>query len=58
MSLILVILFVLEHKFLSVRPKCLPLENLHMVVREFYLILLEKETGKKFWQIIIKQELT
>jgi hypothetical protein len=29
-----------------------------MVVREFYLILLEKETGKKFWQIIIKQELT
>jgi hypothetical protein len=28
------------------------------VVREFQLILLEKETGKKFWRIIIKQELT
>jgi hypothetical protein len=32
--------------------------NLHVVVQEFQLILLEKETGKKFWQIIIKQELT
>ena len=29
--------------------KCLLMENLHTVVREFYLILLEKETGKKFW---------
>jgi hypothetical protein len=31
--------------------KCLSMENLHTVVREFYLILLEKETGKKFWWI-------
>jgi ribosomal protein S19 len=28
------------------------------VVPEFLLILLEIETGKKFWRIIIKQELT
>ena len=33
------------------------IENLHAVVHEFKLILLEKETGKKFWRIIIKQEL-
>ena len=32
--------------------------NLHPVVREFELILLQKETGKKFWQNIITQELT
>ena len=38
----------LEHtcKFLSVRQKCLPMENMHEVIREFELILLEKETGK------------
>jgi len=34
----------------------LPIENLH--AREFLPILLEKEMGKKFWGIIIKQELT
>jgi hypothetical protein len=34
------------------------MENLHMVIQEFQLILLEKEAGKKFWRIIIKQELT
>jgi len=33
---------------LSVRRKCLPMENLHAVARECQLILLEKETGKKF----------
>jgi hypothetical protein len=27
---------------------CLPTENLHANVREFKLILLEKEAGKKF----------
>ena len=48
----------LEHKFLSVGQKCLPMENLHAVVREFELILLGKETGKKLWQNIITQELT
>ena len=36
----------LEHKFLSIRQKCLTMENMHEVVREFELILLEKETGK------------
>jgi hypothetical protein len=33
-------------------------ENLHTVVPESSLILLENKRGKKFWQIIIKQELT
>ena len=44
----------LEHKFLSVQQTCPPMENLHGVVREFQLILLEKETEKKltFWRII------
>ena len=40
------------------RKKCLLMENPHTVVQEFKLILLEKETGKKIWRIIIKQELT
>jgi antirestriction protein ArdC len=31
------------------------MENLHTVVQEFYLILLEKETGKKFWGIILNK---
>jgi hypothetical protein len=30
-------------------------KNLHTVVQEFYLILLEKETGKKFWGIILNK---
>jgi hypothetical protein len=34
------------------------MEKLHTVAQEFKLILLEIETGKKFWQIIIKKELT
>jgi hypothetical protein len=38
--------------------KNVPIENLHAVVREFSLILLQKGTGKKFWRNIIKQELT
>ena len=42
---------------LYVGGKCLPKENLHAALREFLLILLEKEARKKFWRIIIKQEL-
>jgi len=40
-----------------VGEKYVPMENLHVALREFLLILLEKETRKKFWRIIIKQEL-
>ena len=32
------------------------MENLHTVVREFLLILLEKETGKKLWRINIDHQ--
>jgi hypothetical protein len=53
-----ILLLILEHKFLSVHQKCLPMENMHAVVREFELILLEKERGNMFWRIIIKQKLT
>ena len=44
----------LEHKFLSVRQKMSADGKPPRVVREFQLILLEKETGKKlkFWRII------
>jgi hypothetical protein len=48
----------LEHKCLFVRQKWLPMENLHAIVQVFQLILLEIETGKALWRIIIKQELT
>jgi hypothetical protein len=38
----------LDHKFQSVRQNWLAVENLHADVRESYMILLEKETEKKF----------
>ena len=44
----------LEHKFLSIRQKCLTMENMHEVIREFELILLEKKQER----IVIKQNLT
>jgi hypothetical protein len=41
---------ILERKFLQ-------MANLHAVIRETYLILLEKGNRKEAWEIIIKQEL-
>jgi len=41
---------ILERKFLQ-------MANLHAVIRETYLILLEKGNMKEAWEIIIKQEL-